>query len=129
MLAVTAFRKVTIKATTGYDGFDLEANKMETLCPFCQQKQAISETAIRKPMRCPNCQRTFTANPLTGLGVGVSGMSRGLAESRATVLAQPPNMTVPMGAPARAVGSATPSQHGTSSAGPPPSPQVAPASG
>ena len=43
---------------------------METLCPFCHQRHKISEAAVRKPMRCPNCQRTFTANPVTGLGIG-----------------------------------------------------------
>ena len=44
---------------------------METICPFCHQKHAISQADVRKQMRCPGCHHTFTANPLTGLGIAV----------------------------------------------------------
>ena len=44
---------------------------METICPFCHQKHAISEATVRKQVRCPGCHHTFTANPLTGLGTAV----------------------------------------------------------
>jgi hypothetical protein len=44
---------------------------VETICPFCHQKHAISAATVRKQVRCPGCHHTFTANPLTGLGIAV----------------------------------------------------------
>jgi hypothetical protein len=44
---------------------------VETICPFCHQKHAITEATVRKQVRCPGCHHTFTANPLTGLGIAV----------------------------------------------------------
>lgn len=43
---------------------------METLCPFCHQRQSLSHDLHKKPVCCANCQRTFIANPLTGVGQG-----------------------------------------------------------
>jgi hypothetical protein len=42
---------------------------IETICPFCHKKHAIAQADVRKQMRCPGCHHTFTANPLTGLGI------------------------------------------------------------
>ena len=44
---------------------------METICPFCHQKHAISDATVGKQVRCPGCHHTFTANPVTGLGIAV----------------------------------------------------------
>ena len=44
---------------------------METICPFCHKKHVISQATVRKQVRCPGCHHTFTANPLTGLGIAV----------------------------------------------------------
>jgi len=44
---------------------------VETICPFCHQKHAISAATVRKQMRCPGCHHTFMANPVTGLGIAV----------------------------------------------------------
>jgi hypothetical protein len=38
---------------------------METICPFCRQRHAVSEANIGKQVPCPGCHRILTANPVT----------------------------------------------------------------
>ena len=64
---------------------------METICPFCHQKHAISQADIRKQMCCPGCHHTFTANPLTGLGIAV--------ETPPPAVAPPAGRRIPSGMP------------------------------
>jgi hypothetical protein len=63
---------------------------VETICPFCHQKHALSQADIRKQMRCPGCHHTFTANPLTGLGIAVKTPPPSVVSPAATRI--PPGM-------------------------------------
>lgn len=74
---------------------------METICPFCHPKHAISQADVRKQLRCPGCHHTFTANPLSGLGIAV--------KTPPPSVAPPAGTRIPLGIPP-VPGTAPPSQ-------------------
>ena len=61
----------TVPRAPADESFGRGGKPGETICPFCHKKHAISEATVRKQMQCPGCHHTFTANPVTGLGIAI----------------------------------------------------------